>query len=83
MSKKWAISLVLLGEALIYLFLFVGVSALEDLILCPTCTARELFPTPLALYFVPGLIGLLFIVVILKQKKENGKLKPFGDVVDN
>ena len=70
MSKKWAILLVLLGEALVYLFLLVGVPALENIPFCPTCNTRELFDTPLILYFVPGLIGLLLIVVILKQERE-------------
>jgi len=70
MNKKLAISLVLLMEALVYLFLLVGMPALEGALFCPTCNARELFAPPLILYFMPGLIGLLFIVVIWKQRKE-------------
>lgn len=70
MSKKLAIFLVLSGEVLVYLFLLVGMPILESAVFCPTCTAKELFAPPLILYFVPGLIGLLLIVLILKQKEE-------------
>ena len=67
MSKKWAISLVLLGEAVIYLILLVGVPALESTINCPTCNVREFISTPLILYLLPGLIGLGIIVLIWKK----------------
>lgn len=70
MSKKWAVLLVFLAEAFIYLFLLVGLPILESAVFCPTCNAREIFAPPLILYFIPGLIGLLLIVVIWKQKRE-------------
>lgn len=69
MSRKWAISLILGAEVLIYLFLLVGIPLIEKA-LCPTCNTRELFTTPLILYLLPGLIGLGIIALIWKQKKE-------------
>ena len=70
MSKKKSLLLVLGVEALIYLFLLVGVPAFAEAFICDTCNARELFPTPLVVYFTPGLIGLIFVLLIWKQKGE-------------
>ena len=70
MSKKMAISLVLLVEVLVYLFLFVGVPALENFTACPECNAMELPSARPFLYFIPGLVGLVMILGIWKQKKE-------------
>jgi len=72
-NKKLAILLVIAGEALVYLFLFVGLPAFEAAVICPTCNARELFPTPLILYFMPGLIGVLLIILVWKQKQKEVK----------
>jgi len=69
MNRKWATLLVLLGEAVMYLILLVGLPAFERT-LCPTCNTRELISTPLFLYLLPGLIGLGIIVLIWKQKEE-------------
>ena len=92
MNKKLAILLTMVGIAVVYLFLLVGVPALEDAM--PPCgdipvanvtvnlTAdlrsvgppldfrpyREKYKAPLILYLVPGLVGIAFVVVILKQK---------------
>ena len=68
MSRKWAILLVLLGEAVIYLILLVGLPALESTIDCPACNVREFVSTPLILYLLPGLIGLGIIVLICSKK---------------
>ena len=70
LTKKWAIISVVIIEALVYLFLFVGLPAINNLAFCPTCTARELFTPPIILYCVPLLIGIVLLVVILKQKGE-------------
>lgn len=74
MSKKLALGIVLLVEAVVYLFLFVGIPAIEKW-LCPTCNARELFPTPWLLIATPGLIGALMCLLIWRTKpevKDNG-----------
>jgi len=71
MNKKWAILLVLLGEVLIYLFLLVGLPMFaEELYSCTTCTQGRDLGTPWFLYPIPGLVGVWFIVLIIKQKKE-------------
>lgn len=70
MRKKWAISLVLAGEALIYLFLLVGLPMFSEwLYSCSTCTGGRDLGTPWVLYVIPGLIGIWFIVAILTQKE--------------
>jgi len=69
MSKKLAILLVILGEALTYLFIFVAIPALEGLT-CPDCRAASDFEPPLFLYIIPGLVGAFSIVVILLRKKK-------------
>jgi uncharacterized membrane protein len=70
MSKKKSIILVVLAEALVYLLLLVGIPAIAKALICSTCNFRELMPTPLIVYLLPGLIGIFFIMVILKQKRE-------------
>ena len=70
MSKRVAISLVLLIEVVVYLFLFVGVPMLEDFVACPGCDAMEMPSARPFLYFIPGLVGLVMILGIWKQKKE-------------
>ena len=69
MTKKWAVLLVIVGEALVYLFLLVGLPAIESAFICDTCNVREVFGKPLLLYLTPGLIGLLLLVLIWKQRK--------------
>ena len=71
MSKKWAISLVLVGEVLIYLFLLVGIPWLKSLY--ATGIASEAFADPMFVYLThltPGLVGIFFILMIWMQKKE-------------
>jgi len=71
MSKKRAVLLVLLAEAVIYLVLLVGLPAFENAVLCSTAYGETVtFTAPLILYFMPGLIGLLLIMVILRHKRE-------------
>ena len=67
MSKKTAISIVLGLEAVVYLFLFVGLPAIEEA-MCATCGFTEEYAAPLILYIVPGLIGLLMLLVIAQKK---------------
>ena len=70
MSKKMAVFLVLLAEALVYLFLFVGVPALENFVAPPDCVAMDYPSARPFLSFIPGLVGLLLLVGIWKQKKD-------------
>ena len=78
MRKRWSITLVVLAEALLYLFLLVGILAIAEAFICPTCNIREMVPTPLIVYLTPGIIGLLLIVVICKQKKKGAKDEQAG-----
>lgn len=101
MNKKRAVLITVMAMAVIYLFLLVGIPALENMvppyggyeetaatILSPEATANwtagPSFPTrtynfdprpyrektPRVMYALPGLIGIVAIVLILKQKKE-------------
>ena len=67
MSKKQAIAILLLVEAAVYLFIFIGLPFLESLA-GPTCTAREMFPSHPVLNSLPGVIGLLMLLGIWKYK---------------
>ena len=72
MSKKWAISLVLVGEVLIYLFLLVGIPWFKDMYAISS-TASEAFAVPMFVFhthLTPGLVGAFLILMIWKQKKE-------------
>jgi len=72
MNKKWAILLVLVAEAVIYLFLLVGFPMFTDWVYsAPDVNEVGHWRTPLILYFIPGIIGAWFIFVIIKQKKES------------
>jgi uncharacterized membrane protein YeaQ/YmgE (transglycosylase-associated protein family) len=66
--KKVAISITLAGVAMVYLFLLVALPALAGTlsIICDS----EVINTPMAMYFVPGVIGAFIIIAIWKSKKE-------------
>jgi len=69
MSKKKATILVLAFEIVIYIFLLVLMPMIEG-IFCATCNSREVFASITApLYFTPGVLGVLLLILILKQKQ--------------
>lgn len=74
MGKRKAIILVILAEVVIYLFLLVGWPMLvEYFYSCVTCTGgRELqaIPGSWLAYLVPGLVGALYIMLIIVKKRE-------------
>ena len=71
MSKKRAILLVLLGEAIIYLFLLVGWPMFTRWFYAPTtCTEGGNLPVIWPAYFIPALIGFWYSALILRKKKE-------------
>lgn len=67
MTKKKAIILVLVVEVLVYLFILVGLPTLENVVGCEAAGVANL---PWLLKVMPGLIGVLFLVLICKQKTE-------------
>ncbi len=71
MSKKRAILLVLLGEAIIYLFLLVSWPLfLRWFYISVLCTVGREMPVIWPLYLVPGLVGGWYVILILRQRKE-------------
>jgi len=74
MSKRKAIILVILAEAVIYLFLLVGWPMfVEYFYSCATCTqGQELqaIPGVWLVYLIPGLVGALYIMLIIVKKRE-------------
>lgn len=72
MGKKRATLIVVGVEILIYLGIFVGIPALYRTLICSTCNSRELFTLPLRIMSpTPGLIGLILILLIWWQGKED------------
>lgn len=60
---------ILLAEALLYWGLLVGIPALSNsLVLSEFCNAQELYLTSFWFYVPPGLIGVVFILLVILQK---------------
>lgn len=70
MSKKWAILLVILAEVLIYSLLLIGLPMLTNMLYSyGVCIEGKEFGISWVPYLVPGLFGILFVALIMKQKK--------------
>ena len=69
--EKRTILFVILAEALIYLFLLVGLPWLTSFITFGSgCNVRIVLPPSIWFYSPPLLMGLLFIVLIWRGNKE-------------
>ena len=69
MNKKRNIALILLGEGVLYLVLLVGLPLLTEAV--TTCSnASDEFVLPILVYFLPGLVGVWWIVLISFCQRE-------------
>lgn len=73
MSKKVAILITVAAVALAYAFLLVALPALADYMTSCSTSAGGVFTAPMAMYFVPGVIGVIVIILIIRQTKKEAK----------
>lgn len=70
MTKRKALILLVLVEALVYAFIIWGIPAIyNSLNICQSCQSSRSFVPPTVLYFVPFAIGVFFGVIIIRKKE--------------
>ena len=69
MNKKRNIALIILVEGILYLALLIGLPLLTEAVV--TCSyASDEFVLPILVYFLPGLVGVWWILLILFWQRE-------------
>lgn len=76
MNLKTTIIIILGIEVLSYAFILLAVPYFKEIAECTGCGYTKAYPTPTILYYMPGVIGLLFIgmAIVTKHPKLNAKI---------